>query len=64
MVMNEKSSIDTAYDELIQDLFKVLFDGLADAHDDPAEIKKAEARFQAGVVLASKARERAYALLA
>jgi hypothetical protein len=61
--MNEKSSIDKAYDEIIQDLFKVLFDGLADAHGVPAEVKKVEARFQAGVALASQARERAYALL-
>jgi hypothetical protein len=62
--MNERSSIDKAYDEIIQDLFKILFDGFAEAHGGKAEVEKAEARFQAGVTLASKARERAYALLA
>jgi hypothetical protein len=61
--MNERESIDRAYGETVETLFKVFFGEFTSAHGNPEAEQGAEDRFKRGIVHARHVRDLALALI-
>jgi hypothetical protein len=61
--MTEQESINRAYGETVETLFKVFFSEFTSAHDDPHSEQGAKNRFSKGIVHARHIRELALALV-
>ncbi len=60
----DQTLIQSAYEDVIKELYAKLFQGYADAGSDAARKQQADQHFTAGVGLARSSRDRALALLA
>ncbi len=61
--MGDKDYIEEAYSDSIKQVFKVFFQGFANASGDTQKEEVADRAFKVGVVLARKVRDRATAIL-
>lgn len=62
--MAEQESINCAYGDTVETLFKVFFGEFTSAHGDPAAEQGAKERFRNGIVHARHVRDLALTLLA
>ena len=62
--MSDQQVIQSAYEDVIRDLYSKLFQGFAEAGGDAGQMQQAEQHFSAGLGVARRSRDRALALLA
>ncbi len=61
---SDQQVIQSAYEEVVTELYANLFKGFAEAGGDAGQMQQAELHFSAGLGLARRTRDRALALLA
>lgn len=61
--MNEQESINRAYGDTVETIFRVFFSEFTSAHGNPEGEQGAKERFQKGIVHARHVRDMALALL-